>query len=276
MIDINDFDAIRIGLASPKQIREWSSGEVTKPETINYRTLKPEKGRPSASASWSHVKDWECYCGASTSASAGHHPSAAASRRRARRCAASGWVTHRPGPRRSATSGSSRACPRASVTCSTSSQGAREKVLYLRRVDRDVSVDTRGARDKASCPSSRARSSREKQRLALDKEELLLAARDAHAVPPALHHRRVDEGDLDEDDEYRARTLNNWAEEAVAAARRMPAGWPTACSRGLQADRRRGIPEEGARAGARLRPCATTGAGPRGARQRAGWAATAP
>jgi len=43
LIDINDFDAIRIGLASPKQIREWSSGEVTKPETINYRTLKPEK-----------------------------------------------------------------------------------------------------------------------------------------------------------------------------------------------------------------------------------------
>ena len=43
MIDINDFDAIRIGLASSKQIRDWSSGEVTKPETINYRTLKPER-----------------------------------------------------------------------------------------------------------------------------------------------------------------------------------------------------------------------------------------
>ena len=41
MIDINEFDAIRIGLASSKQIRDWSSGEVTKPETINYRTLKP-------------------------------------------------------------------------------------------------------------------------------------------------------------------------------------------------------------------------------------------
>ncbi len=40
-IDINDFDAIKIGLASPKQIRDWSMGEVTKPETINYRTLKP-------------------------------------------------------------------------------------------------------------------------------------------------------------------------------------------------------------------------------------------
>src|ERR687896_314315 len=43
MIDINNFDAIKIGLASSKQIRSWSSGAVTKPETINYRTLKPEK-----------------------------------------------------------------------------------------------------------------------------------------------------------------------------------------------------------------------------------------
>jgi hypothetical protein len=43
LIDINEFDAIRIGLASSKQIRDWSSGEVTKPETINYRTLKPER-----------------------------------------------------------------------------------------------------------------------------------------------------------------------------------------------------------------------------------------
>ena len=43
VIDINNFDAIKIGLASTKQIHDWSSGEVTKPETINYRTLKPEK-----------------------------------------------------------------------------------------------------------------------------------------------------------------------------------------------------------------------------------------
>ena len=43
MLEVNDFDAIRISLASPEQIRSWSYGEVTKPETINYRTLKPEK-----------------------------------------------------------------------------------------------------------------------------------------------------------------------------------------------------------------------------------------
>jgi len=62
LIDINEFDAIRIGLASSKQIRDWSSGEVTKPETINYRTLKPSATVSSASAS-SSTKDWECYCG---------------------------------------------------------------------------------------------------------------------------------------------------------------------------------------------------------------------
>jgi DNA-directed RNA polymerase subunit beta' len=63
LIDINDFDAIKIGLASPKQIREWSSGEVTKPETINYRTLKPEKDGLFCERIFGPTKDWECYCG---------------------------------------------------------------------------------------------------------------------------------------------------------------------------------------------------------------------
>ena len=63
MIDINDFDAIRIGLASSKQIREWSSGEVTKPETINYRTLKPERDGLFCERIFGPTKDWECYCG---------------------------------------------------------------------------------------------------------------------------------------------------------------------------------------------------------------------
>ena len=63
MIDINDFDAIRIGLASTKQIRDWSSGEVTKPETINYRTLKPERDGLFCERIFGPTKDWECYCG---------------------------------------------------------------------------------------------------------------------------------------------------------------------------------------------------------------------
>ncbi len=63
MIDINNFDAIEISLASSKQIRSWSHGEVTKPETINYRTLKPEKDGLFCERIFGPTKDWECYCG---------------------------------------------------------------------------------------------------------------------------------------------------------------------------------------------------------------------
>ena len=62
-MDINNFDAIEIGLASSKKIRSWSSGEVTKPETINYRTLKPEKDGLFCERIFGPTKDWECYCG---------------------------------------------------------------------------------------------------------------------------------------------------------------------------------------------------------------------
>ena len=57
------FDAIKIGLASPDKIREWSRGEVKKPETINYRTLKPEKDGLFCERIFGPSKDWECHCG---------------------------------------------------------------------------------------------------------------------------------------------------------------------------------------------------------------------
>src|SRR5207248_629800 len=63
MLEVNNFDAIRISLASPEQIKSWSSGEVTKPETINYRTLKPEKDGLFDERIFGPTKDWECYCG---------------------------------------------------------------------------------------------------------------------------------------------------------------------------------------------------------------------
>ncbi|MBP3584557.1 MAG: DNA-directed RNA polymerase subunit beta' [Peptococcaceae bacterium] len=63
MLDVNNFDRIRIGLASPDQIREWSSGEVKKPETINYRTLKPERDGLFCERIFGPTKDWECNCG---------------------------------------------------------------------------------------------------------------------------------------------------------------------------------------------------------------------
>ncbi len=57
------FDAIQIGLASPEKVREWSRGEVKKPETINYRTLKPEKDGLFCEKIFGPIKDWECHCG---------------------------------------------------------------------------------------------------------------------------------------------------------------------------------------------------------------------
>ncbi len=63
MLEINDFDAVRISLASPEQIRSWSYGEVTKPETINYRTLKPERDGLFCERIFGPTKDFECYCG---------------------------------------------------------------------------------------------------------------------------------------------------------------------------------------------------------------------
>ena len=63
MLDVNEFDSMRIGLASPEKILEWSHGEVKKPETINYRTLKPEKDGLFCERIFGPTKDWECHCG---------------------------------------------------------------------------------------------------------------------------------------------------------------------------------------------------------------------
>lgn len=62
-MEFNNFDSIKIGLASPEKIRTWSKGEVKKPETINYRTLKPEKEGLFCEKIFGPTKDWECHCG---------------------------------------------------------------------------------------------------------------------------------------------------------------------------------------------------------------------
>ena len=62
-MEFNVFESIKIGLASPEQIRSWSYGEVTKPETINYRTLKPERDGLYCERIFGPTKDWECHCG---------------------------------------------------------------------------------------------------------------------------------------------------------------------------------------------------------------------
>ncbi|PTM54704.1 DNA-directed RNA polymerase subunit beta' [Desmospora activa] len=63
MLDVNNFEFMKIGLASPNKIRSWSRGEVKKPETINYRTLKPEKEGLFCEKIFGPTKDWECHCG---------------------------------------------------------------------------------------------------------------------------------------------------------------------------------------------------------------------
>ncbi len=63
MDELELFDKLKIGLASDEKIREWSKGEVKKPETINYRTLKPEKDGLFCERIFGPVKDWECHCG---------------------------------------------------------------------------------------------------------------------------------------------------------------------------------------------------------------------
>ncbi len=63
MLDVNDFEQLRIGLATADSIRMWSNGEVKKPETINYRTLRPEKDGLFCEKIFGPTKDWECYCG---------------------------------------------------------------------------------------------------------------------------------------------------------------------------------------------------------------------
>ncbi|NLW20228.1 MAG: DNA-directed RNA polymerase subunit beta' [Clostridiales bacterium] len=63
MFELTNLESIQIGMASPEEIRQWSYGEVTKPETINYRTLKPERGGLFCERIFGPVKDWECSCG---------------------------------------------------------------------------------------------------------------------------------------------------------------------------------------------------------------------
>ena len=121
MLEVNDFNAIRICLASPEQIREWSYGEVTKPETINYRTLKPENdGLFCERIFGPHEGLGVLLRQVQARPLQGHHLRQVRRRGDARRrCAASAWATS-SWPRRSATSGTSRARRAASACCSTS------------------------------------------------------------------------------------------------------------------------------------------------------------
>ncbi len=209
MIDINEFDAIRIGLASSKQIRDWSSGEVTKPETINYRTLKPERDGLFCERIFGPTKDWECYCGKYKRV-----------RYKGIICERCGVEVTRQKVRRERMGHIDLAAPVSHIWFFKGvpsrigylldiAPRELEKVLYfaasiVTTVDNDArKKDLNDLEDKVSA---------EYERIDVDREEALGALEDR------LKRRREyftkgRERNFDEDDEFWVRGLSNWAEE---------------------------------------------------------------
>ena len=211
MIDINEFDAIRIGLASSKQIRDWSSGEVTKPETINYRTLKPERDGLFCERIFGPTKDWECYCGKYKRV-----------RYKGIICERCGVEVTRQKVRRERMGHIDLAAPVSHIWFFKGvpsrigylldiAPRELEKVLYfaasiVTSVDNDKrQKDLNDLEDKVQAES---------ERIDVDRDEALAALEDR------LKRRREyftkgKERNFDEDDEFWVRGLSNWAEEQV-------------------------------------------------------------
>ena len=210
MIDINDFDAIRIGLASSKQIRDWSSGEVTKPETINYRTLKPERDGLFCERIFGPTKDWECYCGKYKRV-----------RYKGIICERCGVEVTRQKVRRERMGHIDLAAP---VSHIWFFKGVPSRIGYLldiapRELEKVLyfaaSIVTAVDRDKrqADLADLEDKVAGESERIYLDRDEALSGLDDRLA-------RRRDyfaagkERNFDEDDDFWARGLSNWAEES--------------------------------------------------------------
>jgi DNA-directed RNA polymerase subunit beta' len=207
--DINDFDSIRIGLASSKQIRDWSSGEVTKPETINYRTLKPERDGLFCERIFGPTKDWECYCGKYKRV-----------RYKGIICERCGVEVTRQKVRRERMGHIDLAAP---VSHIWFFKGVPSRIGYLldiapRELEKVLyfaaSIVTAVDREKrqADLADLEDKVAGESERIYLDRDEALSALDDRLA-------RRRDffasgkERNFDEDDDFWARGLSNWAEE---------------------------------------------------------------
>ena len=245
MIDINDFDAIRIGLASPKQIRDWSSGEVTKPETINYRTLKPERDGLFCERIFGPTKDWECYCGKYKRV-----------RYKGIICERCGVEVTRQKVRRERMGHIDLAAPVSHIWFFKGvpsrigylldiAPRELEKVLYfaasiVTSVDNEARAkDVNDLEDKVKAEAERIDVDRDEQLAAL--EQRLQRRRD--------YFTKGKEKDFDEDDDFWVRGLNNWAEEQLIPtledARGLVGGLfveiaPEAQHRGLEEDPRAG------------------------------------
>src|SRR3989454_3379129 len=209
MIDINDFDAIRIGLASSKQIRDWSSGEVTKPETINYRTLKPERDGLFCERIFGPTRDWECYCGKYKRV-----------RYKGIICERCGVEVTRQKVRRERMGHIDLAAP---VSHIWFFKGVPSRIGYLldiapRELEKVLyfaasivtAVDTEKRAADLADLEDKVRA--ESERIYVDRDEALAALEDRLARRRDFFVKGAEKA-FDEDDDFWARGLNNWAEE---------------------------------------------------------------
>ena len=210
-IDINDFDAIRIGLASPKQIRDWSMGEVTKPETINYRTLKPERDGLFCERIFGPTKDWECYCGKYKRV-----------RYKGIICERCGVEVTRQKVRRERMGHIDLAAP---VSHIWFFKGVPSRIGYLldiapRELEKVLyfaaSIVTGVDQEKraADLADLEDKVRGESEQIYVDRDEQLVTLDERLARRRAYLSAGKDRG-FDEDDEFWARGLNNWAEDQV-------------------------------------------------------------
>jgi len=209
LIDINEFDAIRIGLASSKQIRDWSSGEVTKPETINYRTLKPERDGLFCERIFGPTKDWECYCGKYKRV-----------RYKGIICERCGVEVTRQKVRRERMGHIDLAAP---VSHIWFFKGVPSRIGYLldiapRELEKVLyfaasivtAVDVAARKKDLNELEDKVKA--EAERIEVDREEALAALEDRLKRRRDYFAKGRDKG-FDEDDDFWARGLSNWAEE---------------------------------------------------------------
>jgi len=207
--DINDFDSIRIGLASSKQIRDWSSGEVTKPETINYRTLKPERDGLFCERIFGPTKDWECYCGKYKRV-----------RYKGIICERCGVEVTRQKVRRERMGHIDLAAP---VSHIWFFKGVPSRIGYLldiapRELEKvlyfaaSIVTDVDREKRQADLADLEDKVAGETERVYLDRDEAL-AALDGRLARRRDYFATGKERGFDEDDDFWARGLSNWAEE---------------------------------------------------------------
>src|SRR5438876_1106781 len=209
MLEVNDFNAIHISLASPEQVLDWSFGEVTKPETINYRTLKPERDGLFCERIFGPTKDWECYCGKYKRV-----------RYKGIICERCGVEVTRQKVRRERMGHIDLAAP---VSHIWFFKGVPSRIGYLldiapRELEKVLyfaasivtAVDVAARKKDLNDLEDKVKA--EAERIEVDREEALAALEDRLKRRRDYFAKGKDKG-FDEDDDFWARGLSNWAEE---------------------------------------------------------------